>query len=655
MEPERNNPSSRRRTAGLVLLAAGAAALVAYVLRVGFLGDDLQFLFAAQHAHGFRGVWDYVVQPLGASFVWRPFVNLFWFAKWSLFHTAAWAYHAVSLALFFIATWFLYLIAKRFGGRTFALVAAAIFLVMPFHAEAIVWLSSVTDLLALLGSLVTLYLFIRYRDEGGTGTLTLCAIAFFLALCSKEFALMTPVIALWIDVLFQWKKSHAWKPLARAYGTLAFVAVLYLILRVSVLGNLSGSNPGTTQSFIDSLQLAPLKMSVGSFLYLFNHAALSRISQPFADFWLRWRVYVTAVVVVLLFALNIARWKDARFWKLIGLSAGLIVLFSVPMLALLPHINENLQHSRFLYAPSVGVALLLATLVWQGSEAKKEEMKGRKVSRYTGYGLLALTIVVYAAGLAINLPPWVKATKVMTSAIDDIAANYAPIAHATTPTVLYIHAVPGAVDGAYAFHDLYSFRELFDLRFKNDNVTVVPVGRYQVEQRYSLCTTPATAVHLLQWNGSGFDDKDAVLTSWIIPAGATPVLGFDSTETFVKNGWKADDLLVRQTGQGIELSDFGDTPTLTVSVTKTTLPSMNRSLEVALLGDQKVDLTIAWKSVGSTAYSAFQSVPFAVKGTSTLSLCVYPNWFVGSELAELQLRFPKNLSGAITIEHVLFR
>ncbi len=648
MEPVQNNKNPRRRTAGLVLLAAGAAALTAYVLRVGFLGDDLQFLFAAQHANGFREVFDYVVQPLGASFVWRPFVNLFWFAEWSLFGDAAWAYHTVSLALFFCAAWLLYLIAKRFGGRTFALVAAVIFLVMPFHAEAIVWLSSVTDLLALLGSLATLYLFIRYRDEGGTGTLSLCAVTFFLALCSKEFALMTPVIALWIDVLFQWKRSHAWKPLARAYGTLAFVAALYLVLRVSVLGNLSGSNPGTTQSFIDALQLAPLKMSVGSFLYLFNHAVLSRISEPFADFWLRWRVYVSAVVLVLLFVLNLPRWKDARFWKLVGLSVGFIVLFSIPMLALLPHINENLQHSRFLYAPSVGVALLLATLLWQGSGAKK-------VVRLIGGTLLTLTIVVYAAGLAINLPPWVKATKVMTSAIDNIAANYGPIAHATTPTVLYIHAVPGAVDGAYAFHDLYSFRELFDLRFENPNVTVVPVGRYQVEQKYSLCATPATAVHLLKWNGSGFDDRDAVLTPWITQEGTAPAFGFDSTETFVRNGWKADDLMVRQTDDGVELSDFGDRPTLTVNVTKTTLPSMIRSVELALAGDRKVDMTIAWKAVGSTDYSTFQSVPFAAQGTSTLSLCAYPNWFVGGELGSLQLRFPKRLTGAVTIEHVLFR
>jgi hypothetical protein len=291
---------------------------------------------------------------------------------------------------------------------------------------------------------------------------------------------------------------------------------------------------------------------------------------------------------------------------------------------------------------------LLATLLWQGSEAKK-------VVRYAGYALLTLTIVVFAGGLAINLPPWVRATKVMTSAIDDIAANFAPIAHATTPTVLYIHAVPGAVDGAYAFHDLYSFRELFDLRFKNDNVTVVPVGRYEVERKYSLCTTPATAVHLLQWNGSGFDNEDATLTPWITQEGTAPAFGFDSTETFVKNGWKADDLMVKQTEQGIELSDFGDAPTLTVDVTKTTLPSMIHSVELALAGDRKIDLTIAWKAVGSTDYSAFQSIPFAATGVSTLSLCAYPNWFVGSELAELQLRFPKHLSGTVTVEHILFR
>lgn len=630
-----------------MLAALAAVILAGYVARDGFLGDDLQFVYAVQHAHGWHAIWNYIVQPLGASFVWRPMTNAFWFIEYTAFHTAAWAYHLTHITLFFCAAWLVYLIGRRVAGKAFGLVAALLFLVMPFHAEAIVWLSSVTDLLALLGSLLTIYLFIRYRDEGGTGTLSACCCAFFLAVCSKEFALMTPVVIALIDVLFVWKRGTSWKSLLRPYSAIVVVAGLYLALRISVLGNLSGSNPGTTQSFIDSLKPASLKMSIGSFLFLFNHAALSRINQPFADFWLRWRVYVTAGVVALLFVLNYPRWKDQQFWRLVILSGGLIVLFSLPVLPLLPHINENLQHTRFLYAPSVGVAFLLTTLLWFGAD-------GKKALRWVGMLLIGLTVAVYSFGLAINLPSWYRATTVMNEAMDDIQTHFATMTQATTPTTLYIHAVPGSVDGAYAFHDLYSFRELFTIRFSNQNVTVVPVGRYEAEHQYSLCTAPTSSVHLLQWKGDHFDQEDSTLASWLTARTKTPDLGFTSSETFVQHGWKAQDMMVTQADNGIELSDFGDHPALVLPISITTLPSALHDLSLAFGSSERLSLSLAWKNSDSTDYSDFQSIDFAANGASTVSLCAYPNWFVGSELTELKVEFPKHHAGPITLTKLSF-
>ncbi|MFH0829250.1 MAG: glycosyltransferase family 39 protein [Candidatus Kerfeldbacteria bacterium] len=639
------HPSSR--TLWLALLVCVGVGLFVLVTQVGFLGDDLRFLYDVEHAHGFREIVRYVMQPLGAAFVWRPFTNLFWFIERFVFGTNPVWYHLAHLLLYFCIVWLLYRIVKRIGGAKLAMVTTAIYFITPYHYEGFVWLSSVTDLLALSGSLAAIMLFIRYRDTGKLRMLMWACVAFFLATLSKEFALMTPFIILLIDLLFlRDGRGRGWKPFIVAYGSLFAITALYLVARIAVLGNLSGSNPNTVGSFIDSLKPSYLKMAVNSLTFRFNVAALARVNVPVADFWSRWHGYISVGTTAILFLLALPRFRDKNFWKLVVLAFGIIVLFALPVLPLLGNINENLQHTRFLLAPSAGVALLMAILVTnEGNIARG--------MRFAKRGFLFCIIAVYAVALLINAKPWIQASGVMSTAINDVAEGYPAIAHATGPILLYVHGLPGSVDGAYAFHDLYSFKEAFDIRFRNSNVTVVPVGRYRSPPEESLCEThDGTVVHLLGWRNDHLELSDETIAGWLLPPSSKMSFGFDSTESFISNHWEARDLMVRQVDNGVELSDFGSNPRIAFVLPEAIPVSDVRKLDVSFDGTAPEDFEFAWKTYDSPEYREFQSFPLTTIPTQSIQLCSYTNWMVGGYVTEIAIKFGNRAQEPVVIKKI---
>ncbi len=629
----------------LVFVGVGFAVLV---MQVGFLGDDFQYLATIRNLDGVRDIMDYVVQPLGASFVWRPFVNLFWLIEYNLFGTHAILYHVLHLLLYVCITWLLYRVVKRIGGAKLAMVTAVIYFMTPYHYEGFVWLSSVTDLLALSGSLAAVYLFTQFRDTGKTRTLVWCVSAYALAILSKEFALMTPLVVLLVDLLFLGdRRGPGWKPIVSVYGSLLVATAAYLAARFAVLGNLSGSDPATAGHFVDSLRPEYLKMAVNSMTFRFNVAALARVSPSFADFWSQWHGYISVLTTAVLFSLGIPRFRDRQFWKLATFAIGLIVLFALPVLPLLGNINENLQHSRFLLASSAGVALLMAVLVTnEGNIARGMRLAKR--------GFLLCIIAVYAAALVINAGPWVRATRVVKSAVSDVGIRFPEITASTMPTLLYVHALPGSVDGAYAFHDLYSFSEAFFIRYQNQNVTVIPVGRYRSDEDVSFCSVSADRpTHLLWWKGDHFERSDETIAGWLSePSGAT--FGFDSTESFVKNGWEAHDLMVRQTDDGLEFSDFGKNPRIELTLQQAVAASNLRRLTATFAGVGVADVALRWKTASRSEYTEFQSVPSLPARSFDVPLCAYTNWAIGGDITALELSFKRVRTRTVTLSRVTF-
>lgn len=197
----------------LGFLASVAAAIVVHlpVLRVPFLGDDLEGVVRATEPGRVPGVG-------GSAGHWRPLANLSLVLNRGVgdldplgYHLLNVVVHGVVAALVGLAA----VVVPRFVDgaslevarrgadrreRAGAVVAAGLFLVLPSHTEAVVWIAGRGDVMCAAFAVGSLLVWIRGRSGApGSGvartSAALSGVLLVGALAAKEAALVVPVVA----------------------------------------------------------------------------------------------------------------------------------------------------------------------------------------------------------------------------------------------------------------------------------------------------------------------------------------------------------------------------------------------------------------------------------------------------------------------------
>ncbi len=198
----------------LALIAAAAFILHPGALQSPFYGDDFQFL---DQVRG-RSLWHTLttVDPLGNYF--RPLSRqvLFWIVAQASRESPL-AFHLVNAGLWLAVLIALFTLIRRIAGARAAAVGVA-FLALHYASDVpLMWASDAQDLMAAVAAIVTLILYLGGRRAAA-------AIAFALALLSKETAIVTPILA----VLLERRAGEAWRTAARRGWPLALTALAWL-------------------------------------------------------------------------------------------------------------------------------------------------------------------------------------------------------------------------------------------------------------------------------------------------------------------------------------------------------------------------------------------------------------------------------------------
>ena len=244
-----SGPWNLRDGIALALVLTGTLLLRASALRLPFFADDYLFL---DQARG-RSLWVTLTSgdPLGNFF--RPVGRQFYF--WTLAALSGESpvvFHAVNLAAFALAVALLFVLARRLAGVRAAVIASG---VVALHYAADVpirWASGSQDLLALLGALGTLLLYLSGR-RAWAGLLLLAAL-----LC-KETVVLTPVIA----VLADRRVRERWLAVVRRGWPLGLAIAVWAALWASTVGRLAHADAtvaldpaGLPAAFVHLLQTA---------------------------------------------------------------------------------------------------------------------------------------------------------------------------------------------------------------------------------------------------------------------------------------------------------------------------------------------------------------------------------------------------------------
>jgi len=260
-------------------------------------------------------------------------------------------FHLALLLFYAAAVWLVFRLACELLPTTLVAFAGALLWALhPLHVETVAWISALPDLGAAYFYLLAFLLFVRAErsPDWEVGRYLLAAAAFFPALFFKEMALTFPILILvyW----FYFAGTHSWKKKLLSWTIFAAAVVVYLAIRIAVLGRFSEA---------PNLYRPTWRMGAVALGLLGQHAKLffwPRYLSIFRSFDLAASLHSPwpAVVLLILVAALLMRKRQ----PLLGF---LIIWWGVTLLPTLDVRQVNLPVAdRFSFLPTVGPCFALA-------------------------------------------------------------------------------------------------------------------------------------------------------------------------------------------------------------------------------------------------------------------------------------------------------
>lgn len=315
---------------------------------------------------------DAAARGVGASY-YRPLVTLTYYLDSAVFSAApAFGLHLTSLLWHALAAVLVLRALRRWAPgpdspqqRLASLAAATLWAVMPLKAENVAWISGRGDVIGLVLLLVGLEW--RARSRSGPTRVAVVGLFSLAALLCKEAYVVAPIVVaieLWSERSRTSEGEGAWRALLRAreLWASALVTAAYLGLRLLVLpvrGGGAAMFEALSWGDRASLFLESLGYAVLGVLTPWDPSLLNGPIGFAAPGVLEREPGMAAAGGAALVIGALVAWRAPRARPALGLFAVALL----PVANLMPSGLESRMSDRFLYAPSLALALGLATML----------------------------------------------------------------------------------------------------------------------------------------------------------------------------------------------------------------------------------------------------------------------------------------------------
>ena len=344
--------------------------------------------------------------------IYRPLRTTCFAVEYRLWGLNPSAYHAANLLFHLLNSFLVFLFIRRLcEAERPALVAALMFAAHPALTEDVCWICSGSDLLCMLFYLAALLCWFRVRDEAGgkkRAFLVIALVSLALALLSKEMAVTFPAVIVAIDF---WREGFRGISPKKWLSYAPFVALtcIYLAIRMNIMSRFAQRGQWGETPLASAVIIAKaVAYYIGILVYPFKLTVLPVIDTnvSLSDF--------AGIFAVLLVACLIAAALAFRR-KHPATSLGIVLFF----ILLLPVSNiiplTAIVAGRFVYIPSLGFFLVVATVIGVLESSDRKQPKKRKA---LAAGAIAAIIFLFSANTVIRSLDWRTDLALFTSAAE---------------------------------------------------------------------------------------------------------------------------------------------------------------------------------------------------------------------------------------------
>jgi hypothetical protein len=361
-----------------------------------FVADDFTWLKWAAGS-SYADVVNYFTNAAG--FFYRPIPKLLYFVMYAVFWLKPEGYHVVSILLYGLAAYLVYLLMRKTEvKRPIALIASILFTTLSIHHENVFWISGMSSLLSAVFLFAGVY---WYMSQ----TYVLAIPSMILAMFSYDGMIVAPII------LFIVARKKNW------FTFVPLLAVpLYWIIRT-----LAGAVPpsGDYGYKLSTLPFNIVGNSIGYFLGTF-------LGPRFVEYWGTVREYLrmhllaaglcgSTIVGALVFVL----WKTK---KLLAAHRPAIIWFVCGIVSLGAYLGLGNMSERYAFAASgffvAGFGSWLSTL-WESA--------GRRIWKYASIIITFGLIIWNAAEVDRVSGDWQKASSISRETLSIMNKQFFPL------------------------------------------------------------------------------------------------------------------------------------------------------------------------------------------------------------------------------------
>ena len=428
----------------LVLVLLSATLWLPALLHVGLLSDD----------HAFVEVWGMpgnALRWLHTEYTgfFRPLSALFWKANFQLWGSDGFGYHLANLALHVTCTVLSLQVARHFfpGNRQIGTWAALLFMFLPGHIFAVLSPSASPGLLCSVFVLSTVLLHLRNRLRG-LGWQSLPLLILVLALLSKELALTTPLLILFVNLIWPVDKSARGRHAFRFSLPYFAMVLAYLARRYWLFGHL-------THSPLAHTNVDPYRLFINGGIYTLTAFAPWGLEgfKPFfrANPQMLFVMVAVAFGIILIFVWHFRRHiEKGHVYCVLW-----IAITTMPVVRLYSPWNT--------YLPSVGSAIVTAALLHTA-------LRARPTLRAATFLVVLFTCMFYSMS---HVMEWRKASSLSQRCVAEVIRVYEE-----TDDRVYLTHIPVELGDAPVFGGPWGLYSALSLKgYPSDRLTILSLVR----------------------------------------------------------------------------------------------------------------------------------------------------------------------------------